>query len=256
MFLSAANAINEIKFHPVQPHLLLTASKDHSMRLWNVKTDICVAIFGGVSGHRDEVLAIDFDANGEHIVSGGMDHNLKIWRIKPFEELEDAIEQSATYTDQKRVRSFPTLHIHFADFTTRSIHRNYVDSVKWFGDTFLSKSCENSIIWWKPGNLKEPGLNLNSNNSTPIHTLEVEECELWFVRMDLDISQRYLAVGNQVGKIFVFDLESPSPNIKPSVMSHHKATKPVRQLAFSRNSDILIATCDDGKIWRWDKRQD
>ena len=184
-----------------------------------------------------------------------MDHNLKIWKIDT-EEVQTAIEASATYYETtRRVRSFKTLHIHFADFTTRSIHRNYVDSVKWFGDTFLSKSCENSVIWWKPGNLNESGLNLTSNNATQINTLIVDDCELWFVRMDLDVSQRYLAVGNSVGKIFVFDLESETPNIKPSIMSHVKATKPVRQIAFSRNGDILMASCDDGKIWRWDKRE-
>jgi polycomb protein EED len=49
-FIGHTNAINDMKFHPTQPHLLLTASKDHSLRLWNVKTEICVSMWssGGV----------------------------------------------------------------------------------------------------------------------------------------------------------------------------------------------------------------
>ncbi|XP_070505214.1 polycomb protein esc-like [Chironomus tepperi] len=252
-FIGHTNAINEMKFHPKQPHLLLTASKDHSMRLWNIKTEICVAILGGVSGHRDEVLALDFDVHGRYCVSGGMDHNLKVWKFDT-EEMESAIESSETYWDVKRVRSFPTLHIHFADFTTRSVHRNYVDSVKCFGNTFLSKSCENCIIWWKVGNLNEP-FNLTATNATPIHSFDVDDCELWFVRMDLDMRQKYLAVGNSTGKIFMFDLDSEGPTDKPSILSHYKCTKPIRQVSFSRDGDILVCVCDDGKIHRWDRKE-
>nr|CAI5837311.1 unnamed protein product [Callosobruchus analis] len=144
-------AINELKFHPIDPNLLLSASKDHSLRLWNIKSDVCIAIFGGVDGHRDEVLSADFDSLGTKIISCGVDHALKLWRLDN-EKMKKAIE--------------------------RSYNSN---CVAWFGRFVLSKSCENSIVCWKPGKLTQDVDKLRKGTTiyTIIHTFEYKECDIF-----------------------------------------------------------------------------
>lgn len=48
-----------------------------------------------------------------------------------------------------RCRAFHTIKVHYPDFTTRDIHRNYVDSVRWFGDLVLSKVTWLLCIEWR-----------------------------------------------------------------------------------------------------------
>ncbi|CAB4027426.1 polycomb eed, partial [Paramuricea clavata] len=137
-FLGHGSSVNELKFHPLDPELLLSVSKDYALRLWNVRTEVCVLMLAGVEGHRDEVLSGDFDILGTRIISCGMDHSLKIWSLDE-EKIKKTIEDAALYNNAKSTKSFKTLQIHYPKFTTRDIHRNYVDCVRWLGDLVLSK---------------------------------------------------------------------------------------------------------------------
>lgn len=62
-----------------------------------------MAIFGGVEGHRDEVLSADYDLLGEKIMSCGMDHSLKLWRINS-KRMMNAIKESYDYNPNKTNR--------------------------------------------------------------------------------------------------------------------------------------------------------
>jgi polycomb protein EED len=238
-----------MKFHPTLPHLILTCSKDYSIRLWNIKNSTCVAIFAGIQGHRDEVLTIDISLDGQKFLSGGIDHQVKVWSLN-CEEIEEKVAKSEEIEAFGR-GVFKAIRLHFPEFSTRDVHGNYVDSVKWFGDTFLTKSCENNIIWWKV----KDATNSRGLVVSKLFTFDIIDCDIWFMRMELDLAMKYLAVGSQSGKVFVFDLNTENPVNKRSTLVHLKCNSPVRQTSFSRDGDVLVAVCDDGTIWRWDKKK-
>ncbi|XP_037044743.1 polycomb protein EED-like [Bradysia coprophila] len=237
-------AVNDLKFHPENPHLLLSASKDFSARLWNIETAVCIAVFKGLNGHKCEVLSADFDATGGRIVTSGMDNSVRIWQLnKP--EIQDAIR--ASYNGY---RGFRTIMEHFPEYAVSDLHNKYVDCVKWMGNLILSKSNENSIVCWKPGCLQENTIADDSTIGSVIHKFDYVGHQYFSIRFAMNVNKTYLAVGNDRGTTFVWKID---PTAKPMHLRHVLCNETIRDVAFSRDSNILIAVCDTGTVWKWDR---
>ncbi len=108
---------------PHNPWLLISASKDESLRLWNVQNAQCIAIFAGHYGHRDAVLSVDWHPLGKAFVSSGMDETIKIWSLEG-DQVRRAME-----TDKRQDGTFRTAYEQLPIFSTAMIHVNYGKSI-------------------------------------------------------------------------------------------------------------------------------
>ncbi|GBG75801.1 hypothetical protein CBR_g21046 [Chara braunii] len=243
-FTGHGGSVNELRVQPQKPELLLSASKDESVRLWNIKTGVCVLILAGSAAHRNEVLSVDFHPSDmKKILSCGMDSSIKIWSLKDFWRY---VEMSFTWDGLRT--DFPTKYVQFPLLSAFDVHNNYVDCARWLGDLVLSKSVDNEIVLWKP-----PKVLGNGHSDGSVDVLQkyaVPECDIWFMKFSMDFHCTTLTIGNREGKIFVFEPQN-SP-LAITKLGTPQCKSPVRQTATSFDGSTILCCCEDGSIWRWD----
>lgn len=148
--LGHGDAINELTTHPNESSLIFSASKDRSIRLWNLRTFTCVAIFAGEEGHKDEIITIDIHRLGNVFASGSMDTSIKLWSLKDPVLLHAIEKSNEVNTESNPPEIFPTVYQQWPIFSTTQIHCDYVDCVRWVGDFILSKATKNRAVLWAP----------------------------------------------------------------------------------------------------------
>ena len=244
-FVGHGDSVNELRTQTLKPCLIASASKDESIRLWNADTGVCVLIFAGAGGHRNEVLSVDFhNSDILRMASCGMDNTIKIWSLKDYWKF---VEMSFTWADSPS--KFPTKHVQFPVFNAL-VHSNYVDCTRWLGDFILSKSVDNEIVLWEPL-YKVPGTTANEGKVDVLQKYPVPECDIWFIKFSCDFHFNNLSVGNREGKVFVWDVQS-SPPLLAAKLVHPQCKSPIRQTATSYDGSTIMCCCEDGCIWRWD----
>jgi polycomb protein EED len=262
-------SINDLKTHPRDPALILSSSKDESLRLWNLRTSSTVAVFAGLRGHRGEVLYADFNYTGAKFASCGIDNSIRVWDVDGDEKILSAIKETHTaanrgirdvcvYTDengQRRKVNVPM--VQFPTYVTHKVHKHYVDCVMWIGELLLSKSVHNRILLWEPQGDRE-SLASPAHDYTVLEEYLLDHCGIWFIRFGIDRSRRLVACGNERGAVTIFRLDD-IPSRPYCVLSSGGSGKNgkdacfVRQCAFSHDGAILLAVDDQACIVQYER---
>jgi WD40 repeat protein len=78
-FLHSLGVGNDVVAFSPDGHFLATASKDHSVALWDIKRTSHPPTF--LVGHKERVTAIAFSSNSRTLVSGSADSSIILWNL-------------------------------------------------------------------------------------------------------------------------------------------------------------------------------
>ena len=228
------NDINDLKFLIKHPYILLSASSDATVRLWDIKIKKMLCIYGGPFGHPSHVLTLDFHFSEQFIASAGFDQGVMFWDIdfvfKIYENKENA---------------FPLLKS--KPFFETFIHENYIDTVKFYGDLVLSKSTNGVILLWKPM------FNDEKDHHFIIKKLFYTSSKIWYVKFHLNLIENLLFIGD-VGGMYIFNLKNHKfsnaamPDITAQIGSKYKNDILFRCFVYDNLRNIIITGKDNGNL--------
>jgi len=249
----------DMKRCPVNEWLLLSASNDETIRLWNLKYPSQIAIFAGHQGHREAVLSVDWHPFGKYFASSGMDGTIRLWSVEE-PTLQNAIKESfkSSLLPEETLSYFKTVYDQMPFWITSKMHTDYVDCIAFVGDLILSKSTTNIVSLWKPifshsgetRSIESNSMSSKSSKDKLVHLLDysVPDCGQWYIRFGVDSDCNLLAVGNCIGDIRVWEIGGGK---KPNIVFNAMCSSIVRMTAFSPDGQIMVAVCDDSTVWKY-----
>lgn len=135
----------DLMSHPIHKHLLFSASVDTSLRMWDLRTNRTVCIFGGLCGHEDMVICLDISDDGRWLVSGGSDNCIKLWDLSKYLNKIDNSGEIKYQKDSFSNKQPVIEKCHFPKFSSQVLHKTYINYVKFYGNIILSKNMNNRV---------------------------------------------------------------------------------------------------------------
>jgi len=211
---------------------VVTASKDHTLRLWTVPENGDAAVLGVCRGHEGSVDAVAADPSRDRFCSASWDGTIKLWEAAA----PAAAATGATKVGSKKRKGASTAEI--AAVATLDEHTDAVTAVSWPDSGVLySGGWDHTLREWDvPTALCTRVL----NHKTMIHAV------------DFSTQSSRLASAHGDKAICLWDPRRDAPGPVTKLLGH---TEWVASVAWAPASDILLASASfDNRTLLWDVR--
>jgi WD40 repeat protein len=208
--------ITSLQFHPSNPSIVATASRDFTAKLWQLSAGKSSAIcIGTMDQHSARITCIAFHPNRSLLLTGSDDETAKLWKLSSDDSPATCID---TLEDHVRMVTFVEFHP-IAPFMVT-----------------ISDSC--LAIWNMP---------TDNSRSECIDSVEVDS---GVQSVALHPRDPFLAVGCKSGDIILIQLDPDNFTIKSTNALDVRHTRKVMSIAFHQTAPVLAAISTDAvNLW-------
>jgi len=246
--------VQAIRFFPTYGHLILSASFDTKVKLWDVYNKR--QVIRTYLGHSKAVRDICFTNDGRRFISSGLDKQINLWDTETGECIGSYTNGKIPYC----VKFNPNQekqHIFLAGCSDKRIiqfdtnsgkitqeydqHLGAINSINFIdnGRRFITSSDDKSLRVWEFGipvvikYISEPHM-----HSMP--TVAVHPNGKWFLAQSLD------------NQILVYSTTDRFRQHKKKVFKGHLVAGFACQVGFSSDGRYVISGDSNGSLWIWD----
>ncbi|KAJ3035407.1 hypothetical protein HDV00_004005 [Rhizophlyctis rosea] len=219
-----AGPILDMVSHPTDVNLVLSLSKDGTIRLWHLGAEKALAIY------KQKATALALHPFGTSFLTANTDGSVSDWDI-PEDVLNLSADEARTVPVENIVEGVKVAG------PSRLHGSSYVDSIRYVAENVLSKSVDGKILLWDP------------ETSQVIRKFTVKGNENNRCRFDVTPDNQFFCIGNENGGVFIYNLTSGK---LVSELRHKRSTKAIRCCAFTRNCRQIVFVGEDSFIWRFD----
>ncbi|KAF9098196.1 hypothetical protein BGX23_006800 [Mortierella sp. AD031] len=212
------HTITDIQAHPFNDDYLLSASKDGSVRMWNIITGKCLFVFE----IKASVVCFNPNTEGKTFLTGGYNGEVREWSIPALESEPE--EPIVVLANESQVLQ-------------SGLHSARIDCIRFAKGKVLSKSVNGKVEYWDPETL------------THIRTFNIKNTASNQCRFDVSLDELFMCVGTSNGSVYVYNIDTGRTVTE---LKHRRSTKAIRACIFARDSRTVVCGGEDSFIWRYD----